>query len=182
MSRIGALILINDNNDPQTLALSAWFGSSNTVSEWTLTIQTADGVASTNQLGTTGGNAARFDFTGHPNIGIINNISAGTRFLFGPYPHGAGIPNGQPPLPQTSTARPSLRKAPVLQALQLRRRWAPLRSLSQPILSRHIHADTVAATARISEPVLSQQAPTATPDVQTVGSIGGIDRAYHYGP
>ena len=171
ISWIGAVIALNDNDDPQSLSLSNWFGASNTVSEWTLTIQTDEGTASTNQLSTTGSNFARFDFTQHPNIGIINNIAIGTRFLLG--------------LTRTvlatqtvgSMARPSTALTAIAPgAGRCNRRCqaqtvGAVASLSQPIPARVFPAQTITAAVRIAEPTLTQQTPTATPDPQTLEAL-----------
>ena len=95
ISWTGTAINLNDNDIPVALILRDWFGASNTTSQWTLTIQTDDGVVSSNQLGSTGLGFANFNFSGNPNIGIIRNIGAGRRFLFGLTRTVLASPNGR---------------------------------------------------------------------------------------
>lgn len=73
-------IVLLDNDQPTPLSLSEFFGPSNTVSPWTLYIQTDDGIVSSNQLQTTGTSVARFDFT-TADLPVLNGVSAGTKVL-----------------------------------------------------------------------------------------------------
>ena len=73
-------ILLNDNDIPQALALRDHFGDPNTDSIWTLHIQTVHGIASSNQLATTGGGYANFVFSGD-DIDILDGIEQDTRFI-----------------------------------------------------------------------------------------------------
>ena len=76
----GREIRLNDANLPSELVLSAHFGSSGTTSEWTLYIQTLDGTASTNALGSAGGNFVNFSM-GNDGAAIANAIGAGDRVI-----------------------------------------------------------------------------------------------------
>ena len=76
----GAVVILNDNDKPTTLTMSAHFGSSNTDSDWTLYIQTLDGVASTNALGNTGGGFSQWRM-GTDSAAIINAIGANDRVI-----------------------------------------------------------------------------------------------------
>ena len=76
----GQSVTLNDNDNPEALTLSEHFGLSNTVSPWTFYIQTDDGVASSAQLGNTGGGYVNFQF-GTEDAAILNAIAAGGRFL-----------------------------------------------------------------------------------------------------
>ena len=76
----GAVVILNDNDKPTTLTMSAHFGSSNTDSDWTLYIQTLDGVASTNALGNTGGGFSQWRMDTDA-AAIINAIGANDRVI-----------------------------------------------------------------------------------------------------
>ena len=76
----GATVRLNDNDNPEALALREYFGASGTISAWTLYIQTDDGVASSSQLGNTGGGYANYQF-GVNDAVILNAIAAGDRFI-----------------------------------------------------------------------------------------------------
>ena len=77
----GARISLNDNNVPVTLNLRTFFGDPNTTSEWTLTIQTRDHVATSDQLAAMTAAAANFTFSDADDIAALNGIAAGDRFL-----------------------------------------------------------------------------------------------------
>ena len=74
-------ILVNNNNNPVNLALEDHFGADNAISDWILYIQTASGVAKSNQLANTGGGFANFTFSGQTNLDILGSIATGTRFI-----------------------------------------------------------------------------------------------------
>ena len=77
----GTAISLNDNDVPSALTLSSFFGSSNVISSWTFTIQTADHVSSSDQLASTGGGYANFFFHKADDIASLNGISAGDKFI-----------------------------------------------------------------------------------------------------
>ena len=81
--RSGGRIRINDNNIPESLSLSAHYGSSQTTSDWTLYIQTSDGVVSSNTLGYTGTDYLYFVFNDSDDQDLINAIDDGDRVIFG---------------------------------------------------------------------------------------------------
>ena len=79
-------VFINDNDvnaagESASLILSSHFGAANSESDWTLYIQTSDGVASTNQLGTVGNSFARFRFSGAADLAILAGIETNTKFI-----------------------------------------------------------------------------------------------------
>ena len=76
----GARVRLNDNDNPAELTMSQHFGPHNSVSPWTLYIQTDNGVASSTQLANVGGNYVNFRF-GTEDAAILNAIGAGDRFL-----------------------------------------------------------------------------------------------------
>ena len=76
----GARVRLNDNDNPVAQDLNAHFGPANTVSPWTLYIQTDDGVASSAQLGRTGRGFANYQFETE-GAAILNAIAAGDRVL-----------------------------------------------------------------------------------------------------
>ena len=76
----GQNVILNDNDNPAELTMWAHFGPRNTVSPWTLYIQTDGGVVSSAQLGNVGGNYVNFRF-GTEDAEILNAIGAGDRFL-----------------------------------------------------------------------------------------------------
>ena len=76
----GQNVILNDNDNPAVLTMSEHFGPRDSVSPWTLYIQTGGGVASSAQLGNVGGNYANFRF-GAEDAAILNAIAAGDRFL-----------------------------------------------------------------------------------------------------
>ena len=78
----GAGVRLNDNDNPNSLSLATFFGASSTESEWTLSIQTLAGVASTRQLGGTSGGFANFTFADADHQTILDDIVAGTRLIF----------------------------------------------------------------------------------------------------
>ena len=73
-------IILNDNDVPESLLMSTHFGASNTDSEWTLTLQTLDGVASTNALGAMGGNFSQWRMPAST-LALITAIGAGDRVI-----------------------------------------------------------------------------------------------------
>ena len=73
-------ILINDDNDPESLSLEDYFGDDNETSPWTLYIQTRDGVISSNDLAGTGGGYANFDFAS-ADSDVIDNIRTNSQFI-----------------------------------------------------------------------------------------------------
>ena len=77
----GQRVTLNDNDNPDPLALVDHFGPAGSVSPWALYIQTDDGVASSAQLtGNIGGHFAHFQF-GAEDAATLNAIAAGDRFL-----------------------------------------------------------------------------------------------------
>ena len=166
ISWTGTAINLNDNDVPVALILRDWFGNSNTTSQWTMTIQTDEGIVSSNQLGSTGLGFANFNFSEQSqHRDHQQHNGAGRRFLFGltrtvlaTQTVGASATLNSP----TAVALGAGSQALSAQTV------ATSASLSQPILARLFPARTVAAVARISEPALSQQTPTATPDPQTL--------------
>ena len=76
----GQAVSLNDNDNPEALAMSEHFGATNSISPWALYIQTDDGVVSSTQLGAVGGGYANFVFTSD-DAAILNAIAAGGRFL-----------------------------------------------------------------------------------------------------
>ena len=86
----GTTIILNDNDKPTALTMSAHFGSSNTDSDWTLYIQTLDGVASTLSLRTTGGGFAQWRMDAEDAV-IINGIGAGDRVILAIAKPGAAV-------------------------------------------------------------------------------------------
>ena len=76
----GGRVLLNDNDNPAELTMREHFGTSGSVSPWTLYIQTDDGVASSAQLGNVGGSYVNFRFDA-ADAAILNAIAAGDRFL-----------------------------------------------------------------------------------------------------
>ena len=78
----GQGVTVNDNDQPEALSLSAHFGARNTVSPWTLYIQTDSGAVSSAQLGNTGAGFVNFEF-GADDASILNGIADGDRFLIG---------------------------------------------------------------------------------------------------
>ena len=161
----GTDINLNDSDVPVALTLRDWFGEPSSISPWTLTIQTDEGTASTNQLGGTGGGFANFRFAGHPNIGIINNITAGRRFLMGLT---RAVLATQTINASATLNSPTAVTQDIGDVTLSAQTVGAAASLGQPILSRRFPAQTVEAVARISQPALSQQTPTATPDPQTL--------------
>ena len=87
----GTRININDNDLPNALNLSTFFGLSDTESEWTLYIQTLDGVVSSNQLKSMSNNFANFVFTGD-DATFLNSIVSGERLIFKIAQLGALVP------------------------------------------------------------------------------------------
>ena len=80
------VIRLNDNDvqadgTEAILLLHNHFGITG-ISDWVLYIQTASGIASSNQLdGTTGNGFVNFRFSGAADLAIINSIATGTRFI-----------------------------------------------------------------------------------------------------
>ena len=124
ISWTGTAINLNDNDVPVALILRDWFGNSNTTSQWTLTIQTDEGVVSSNQLGSTGLGFANFDFSSNPDMwrsSTTSGLAVGSCLAL---PARCWQPK-QSALAQRSTARPPLRKALDRRRCPLRR-WALL--------------------------------------------------------
>ena len=78
----GQSVILNDNDNPAELTMSEHFGPRNSVSPWTLYIQTDGSVASSAQIGNAGGNYVNFQF-GAGDAAVLNTIAAGDRFLIG---------------------------------------------------------------------------------------------------
>ena len=72
------VVLLNDNDSPVPLGLTEYFGASNSISEYTFYFQTLDGVISTNQLSTAGGNYVNWRFEDNA---ILSNLGVGDRFI-----------------------------------------------------------------------------------------------------
>ena len=79
----GENILLNVNNS--AFSMAAHYGASGTVSPWTMHIQTATGMVESNQLASTGGGFANFEFGAAAEQLFIDAIAAGTRVIIGAY-------------------------------------------------------------------------------------------------
>ena len=76
----GDRIALNDDDVPVALDMAAHFGAPNTVSAWTVTFQTAAGVASSTQLVSTGSAFAQYSF-GADDAALLGGIGAGERVI-----------------------------------------------------------------------------------------------------
>ena len=76
----GDRIALNDDDVPVALDMAAHFGATNTVSAWTVTFQTAAGVASSTQLVSTGSAFAQYSF-GADDAALLDGIGAGERVI-----------------------------------------------------------------------------------------------------
>ena len=77
----GASVTLNDNDTPVALVLSDFFGAGGTTSAWTLTLQTAARVMTSDAISVSGSNFGRFAFTDAADIAAINGIGAGDLFI-----------------------------------------------------------------------------------------------------
>ena len=75
-------VRLNDNDLPVPLNLETYFAAVGGISPRFVTFQTAAGEVSTNVVAAVSDGFARIDFSGQPNLSVLQDIATGTPFLF----------------------------------------------------------------------------------------------------